>query len=317
MTTVAKLMQAGTWQACVQALHAHVQQAAQGHCLVWVNPAQTDVFADNASAQAQRMHVPIVHPRFDVQFAPYLVALDLSASADCDVLQQSVQTAYEAWDMPSLQACAGQAIGGWIICNSSPQKLASYWASQIHLHTVGGLTKLLRFHDPSVREWLWPALTAQQQTQLLGPAQALIGINRQQRVMVHTPPSPLEPANHAKLQLISQQWADVEDYAAVHAAWLAQAGLEPAQWRHQLPVNWQLSIFKALQKATQHGVTDEHDRALFAQHALQLGPDFHSHSILKNVWLKTREGNFYGGAIEAVTGQPAAQLQKYLNAHTS
>jgi Domain of unknown function (DUF4123) len=312
-----QLSQADTWQSCVQALHAHIVQAKQSQCSLWINPAQTDVFVDNDSVQGRRVNVPITHPRFDVRFAPYLVALDLSTSADCDILEQSVQLAFAAWELPSLQAHAGQAIGGWIISDELPQVLANYWASRTHLHNVEKLTKLLRFHDPSVREWLWPALTQAQRAKLLGPARELIGINRQQRVMLQTQANVFNATDYTKLRLSSEQWSEIEDYAVVHAAWLAQASQELPQWVQTLSVNWQVTIFKALEKATLYGVTDELDRTLFAQHALQMGSDFHSHALLKDVWSKTREGSFYGGALEAVTGQPIAKLPTYLNSNTT
>ncbi len=317
MTVNKKLAAVDTWQDCVQALHDYVYQTAQGHCLVWINPAQTDVFADNPLVQERRVIVPISHARFDVQFAPYLVALDLSTSGDSDLLEQSVQIAYEAWELPSLQAYAGQTIAGWIVSHTTPQKIARYWADQTHLHNVGQLTKLLRFHDPSVREWLWPALTELQQTKLLGPAEVLIGISRQKRMMLHSQSSAFDKTDNTKLRLSEEQWLEVDDYAVLHEAWLAQASQEPPEWRHILPQNWQVRIFKALQKATQYGITDEQDRVLFAQHAIQIGPDFHAHPSLKDVWLKTREGGFYGGAIEAVTGQSCTALQTYLNNQTT
>jgi hypothetical protein len=94
------LSQVGTWQACVQALHAHLHAHASDQCLLWVNPAQIDLFADNAWVQENRVRVPIQHERFDVQFAPYLLALELTNSSQADIFEQSVQAAYEAWALP-------------------------------------------------------------------------------------------------------------------------------------------------------------------------------------------------------------------------
>jgi Domain of unknown function (DUF4123) len=321
----ANLAAAETWQQCVQALHRHLHQTAHSQCLLWVNPAQTDLFENYAAVQKRRIRVPIRHPRFDRQFAPYLVPLDLSKNADDEVFQRSVQAAHEAWALPSLQAHSGQPVGGWIVANASPQNLATYWADQVHVHIVGALTKLLRFHDPGVREWLWPAFSMHQQAQLLGPAEQLIGINRRQRLMIHTRPdgaAAVESVTRTQLRLSKPQWLEVDDYAIVHEAWLAQCSVaddetdQPhpfSRWRDQLLANWQTGVFKALQQASRYGIADPQDRVLFARHALQLGPEFHSHPSLQDVWQQTREGSFYGGAFEAVTAQPASQLHQYLS----
>jgi hypothetical protein len=322
MSTHVTFGQASTWQDCAQALHSHIYSTANDQCLLWVNPAQMDAFADNSWVQKNRVTVPITHPRFDTKFAPYLVALDISSSMGSDILQQSVQIAYEAWALPSLQAYSGQPVAGWVVTSGSAAALASHWASLIYLHMVDGLTKLLRFHDPSVREWLWPSLSATQQALLLGPATQLLGINRQQQVMQHQLLEP-QPAVAAakKLFLTEQQWQQVEDYAAVHEAWLLQATeventSNLAQWRKALPARWHDTLLKALQSVTQYGIASPEDRALFAQHALQMGADFYNHPLLKDVWTKTKGGDFYGGALEEVTRHPAHTLAVYLRAHS-
>jgi hypothetical protein len=55
---------------------------------------------------------------------------------------------------------------------------------------------------------------------------------------------------------------------------------------------------------------------LFAHHALQMGAEFHVHPLLKEVWTKTKSGNFYGGALEEVTRCPAHTLATYLRARS-
>jgi hypothetical protein len=312
------LSQVGTWQACVQALHAHLHAHASDQCLLWVNPAQIDLFADNAWVQENRVRVPIQHERFDAQVAPYLLALELKNSSQADIFEQSVQAAYEAWELPSLQAYQGQPIAGWVLTTGTARALASYWANYNHLHAVDSFTKLLRFHDPSVREWLWPTLSATQQAQLLGPARQLIAIDRQQRPMLHSQPEAAKQVDDTKLRLSPAQWQQVDDYAILHEAWLAQASAQAGaqgdtHWRQTLPANWHQGVLRALQQATGYGIDGPQDRVLFAQHAIQIGPEFHAHPLLKSVWQKTQAGDFYGGALEAITAQPANGLQNYLN----
>lgn len=307
--------EAGDWLPHLQALHRRFLETAGDTCLLWVNPAQGDPFESDELVEACRVRVPILHPRFDPQFAPYLVSLVLNRFADAEVFKRSVQLAWDAWSMSRLQAGNGQPVCGWIIGATKPEELARHWASHCHLHKDGGLDKLLRFHDPAVREWLWPALSVAQQRQLLGPARALVSFTRQRKLLSH---ELAEPERHehtagtlpGKLVLTSQLWGQVDDYATVHAAWMnaisTPGGLDAADEFDPRPV------LQALAQATQYGITDSHDRALFATHALQCGAKFHTDLRLQKVWPLTKDGEFYGGALEEVTGVPVDQLHKFL-----
>jgi hypothetical protein len=171
------------WQADLQMLHRQFYETADDRCILWINPAQGDPFAEDPFVEQHRSRVPIHHPGFDVKLAPYLVPLNLGKSRDADLFKQSVAMAWNAWELKSLIAHRGQPIGGWVVGDQSILSLAHHWAANCHIHSVNALTKLLRFHDPSAREWLWPILTMQQRAQLLGPATSIVAFNRQQQLM--------------------------------------------------------------------------------------------------------------------------------------
>lgn len=312
-----------SWEGHLQTLHRQLCESADDQCLLWVDPAQGDPFAGNPLVEERCVRVPIAHPHFDVQFAPYLVPLNLSKSPDAELFKTSVHMAWEAWTMASLRACNGQAIAGWAVSKDTPKALAQHWADYCHIHKFNGLNKLLRFHDPSVREWLWPTLSPLQQRQLLGPAQRLIALSRQQNLMQQNAAGTAKDisADHLakdesvsqKLTLTAAQWTQVENYATVHAAWLESCGRHP-EYRAGLEQKkaWEQGIFAALQQASQYGIHDPQDRQLFAVHALQIGSDFHAHGKLQAVWKRTRAGDFYGGALEEESEHTADQLQTYL-----
>ncbi|MES2016035.1 MAG: DUF4123 domain-containing protein [Pseudomonadota bacterium] len=293
------------WQAHVEHLHRHFHEHAHERCLLWVNPAQADPFAADPLVQERRVQVAILHPRFDVALGPYLVPLDLSRSADADVLRSSMAIAWHAWSGAQLRACQGQPVAGWVASAAPPGQLAGHWARHCHLHRHNGLSKLLRFHDPGVREWLWPALTAQQQRILLGPAASLFSIGRAQSLLHHH----AAPAqDDASLVLEAYQWAQVDDYAVVHAAWVAWNAMQPADSATLAIKGWEQGIFSALSHASRYGVMDAQDRQLFALHALQLNDDFHRSERMAAVWDKTRAGDFYSSAVENVFKRPADQF---------
>ena len=312
--------EAEPWQPHLQTLHRQFYEHANDRCLLWVNPAQGDPFADDPLVDERRVRVPIQHANFDLVFAPYLVPLDLGKSGDADVFKRSVAIGWSAWELDSLQAFNGQAIGGWIAGDQPAPALApllaQHWAANCHLHYVNGLTKFLRFHDPSVREWLWRTLTPQQQARLLGPASCIVAFNRQQALIMHgvIAAAPEVHEGPGKLQLTPAQWEQVDDYAVVHAAWLRwRSNVQDASHGLASREAWEQALFHALRAASVYGITDRQDRELFAVHALQMGADFHEHARMLAVWEKTRTGDYYGAACEEVSGQPAYALQDYLH----
>lgn len=299
------------WEPHVEFLHRYFYEHADAKCLLWVNPARVDSFAESERVQDARMNVPINHPRFDVNLGPYLVPLNLSVSADADIFRDSVKLAWDAWDINSLHEMAGQPIGGWVVSRLDAKALATHWAMRCHVHRRSGLTKLLRFHDPSVREWMWPSLNGVQRRALLGPASSIFSIGRGLnliRQQCETSDFGLEIDRFASLVLSDDQWRHVEDYATVHAAWLAWTDTHEDSAALNRQSGWEQSVFAALTHATDYGIVDAQDRELFARHALQLDAAFHTSKKMLPVWHKTRMGEYYGNALEQVFGLPVDQF---------
>jgi len=302
------------WQTLLKQLHCHFDGLSQYQCLLWVDPAKADPFEGNPVVEQSRVRTPIRHPRFDPVRAPYVVPLDLSRSADAEVFRDSVELAWLSWGSEHLGAMCGQPICGWVSTDANAKVLTGHWGRHCHLHIQPRQAKLLRFQDPGVREWLWPALSEIQQRAILGPAAEICAIGRGQGLIHHraanrtvASPQDVYPA----LQLKQVQWDQVEDYATVHAAWLAWRNSERADPFVVHKPGWERPVLDALAQATRLGLRDAPDRELFALHALQLGAGFHHHPQLTDVWRKTQAGDFYGSAIEEVTGRPADQLDAF------
>jgi hypothetical protein len=309
------------WHMLQDELHHHFHTVNQGQCLLWVDPAQADPFEANSLVEDLRVRVPIRHPRFDPLRAPYLVPLDLSRSADADVFRESVEMAWQAWDTELLNIKHGQPICAWVRAGTGITALAAHWARNCHLHIWPKKTKLLRFQDPGVREWLWPALSEIQQRAMLGPVVEIYAIGRQRSLIQHccagrnTMLSSQQgdyQRNYPALHLNEDQWTQIEDYAILHAAWLNWRNSPNGSASIPLGPEWQRPILAALTQATRLGLRDDSDRELFALHALQLGAGFYQRSQLQEVWSKTQAGEFYGAALEDVTGRSADQLGVFL-----
>jgi hypothetical protein len=283
------------------------QEIAQGKCQLWVNPANNDPFAKVPLVEKSRVRVPIRHPRFDMRLAPYLVTLDLSQSSENDIFEESVEIAWHAWTKESLSAFCGQPISGWVATLVLPKALAAHWAQRCYLHRYQHFGKLLRFHDPGVREWLWSTLTSQQRDALLGPADSIIAIGRGHVIQRQIRPSgPSSATTFPDLVLDGEQWSQVESYATLHAAWLAWWNGSDSSKTYT--PGWERSVFKALSHANQYGILDAQSRELFALHAMKFGSDFHSHQRMQPIWEKTLAGTFYGPALEERFACPVEQF---------
>lgn len=315
-------------ESIIETLLQQLRDASTDRCLLWVDPAQQDVFGDHPLIEQRRIRVPIRHARFDPALAPYLVPLNTAKFSEAELFGESVRLAWQAWQIPSLFAGKGQPVCGWAICSAPADKLAAHWGKQCSLHRVGAQSMRLRFHDPSVREWLWPTLSPLQQQQLLGPAQALLSIGLQGQVLQHAQAGEsagvetsgqAETGNELKLTLSEAQWSDVNDYATVHGAWLDYCQLNEAhrQTLSRKQPNWVADILNALKQASQFGVTDLQDRRQFALHVLQFGGTFYQHPKLQAVWSRTQQGDFYGSALEDVMQESSDHLAGFLEKERS
>lgn len=308
------------WNRHLQDLHRHFCDESADRCLLWVNPAQFDVFEEEVVAQDRMVRITINRPDINELLLPYLVPLDLSKSADADLFKKSVAIAWEAWTLDSLKAFNGQPIGGWIRTDTEPQTLAQYWATNCYVHTMQNARVLLRIHDPGVRQWLWRALCPLQKNQLLGPTHSIHAFGREQQLMCHQRDSGASDIISSaagelpsRLRLTPGQSAQVRDYAALHRAWLRYREQMPAVREGEIGrAGWETDIFASLNHASRLGVQDEQDRDLFAFHALQMGPDFHTNKRLERVWELVRDGDYYGGACEQVCALPTDRLHEYL-----
>jgi len=286
-------------ESLVKQLRAEIEAAGNGKCLIWVDAAQRDPYDENDIIVQRRVRVPINHTRFALHRAPYLVPLDLAVPADADIFNDSVERAWDAWAIGSLRALRGQPICGWVVTKVPAETLANHWGWRCHIHGHHDKSKLLRFHDPGVREWLWPTLSETQQHALLGHGACAFGIGRKRSLLRHA--SGAGDRAPAPFRLDDEQWQQVADYATVHDAWLACATALSETFCLQ-------DVLAALVHATRFGITQDSERALYARHALQLGTRFYSDPRMQPVWEGTRNGKYYGSAVEDVFKCSADEL---------
>ena len=307
-------IQSDNWEDYLQALHRYFFDHHQNRCLVWINPAQANPFPDESLVDQRKIVVPIEHPRFDRKFGPYLIDLQLDKFRDAEIFKLSVEMAWEAWSAPCLAARVGQPICGWIGTDGSATELSEHWARRCHVHFVGNRHKLLRFHDPGVREWLWAFLTPIQKATLVGDTNAIFSIGRQRKLLKHAAPHLPHDSTFPSPALVldPRQWSYVADLANLHAA-LVALHAEAGKPIDDVPA--EMSIFEALEQATDYGILDDSNRQLFIRHAIEVGCEFHHDDKLKKVWSLTQSGEFYGVALQGVLDCEPDQFKKIFFQH--
>lgn len=262
------------WKSEHEALRTVCHEQGNDQCLLMVNPTQYDVFADNEFVQDHKVIVPIEHPRFDLKSAPYLVPLDLKQKEETEILQYSVQLAYEDWSQENLEAFLGQSICGWALTQTPAKEVATYWAKNTFVHRHNNLDKLLRWHDPGVRDWLWPLLYIEQRHQLIGPVEYMYSINRQQTLTYQAQPREA-PSSTGPLQLSETQWQAVENFALLHAAWVS-AWVEDEHFKDRLTGSANIKAhLESLEAAKQMGIHHPDKLKQFLMLAWRYHPDFY------------------------------------------
>lgn len=258
----------------LESLRTLFHEQGRDQCLLMINPAQFDLLEDNDFVQDQKVVVPIEHPRFDLQFAPYLVPLNLTQDQDLEIFQRSVEAAYQDWSLENLEAFAGQAVCAWVLTQAPAKEVATYWAKNTFVHRHNHLDKLLRWHDPSVREWLYLMLSPAQINQLLGPADRLCSIGRRQNLIEHAKTRDTSP-HPPHLQLSETQWQAVESFALLHAAWV-NAWAEDEHFKDRLPTSADIKPYvESLEAAKQLGIEGEEHLKQFLTFAWRYRPDFY------------------------------------------
>lgn len=303
------------WQDLMRQLYRIIAEQGDGKCLAWINPANGDPELGEGSEPA-RIIVPINHRAFDQRFAPYLVELDLSRFADDQYFQDSVAMAWTAWSQPLLAAQRGQPVCGWILTDTAASEVARYWANHCHLHVISGQTRLLRFHDPGVREMLWNDLNDIQRQHLLRPVNTVLAIDRHYELMRHDTPSIRSDADGvarsirpSTFRLDEDQWKRVADYVTLHAAWVY--GLSEGTLPRSRRIDG--NVRASMAAAGSYGLQSEGDRMLFALLALRIGGAFHTDARLTEVWRLTADQESLADAMEQVFHLPIEELINFLS----
>jgi hypothetical protein len=211
--------------------------------------------------------------------SPWFTPLQVTRASDSQVVALSLEDGLAELNPHHLAQGFGRRIGGWFISEATSVHIGWHLARVMVQTAPGAKRMLLRIHDSSVLWLLWALLTSTQQIQLLGPIRHWFILDLTGNLIrLDRPNIPNETALEP-LRLTKAQWSDVMNIQALNHAltrWAVQRPQDCAMDVKELHHAAQTAV-AAARRARVIGIEDPNDLSLFAQHALQHGPQFDGH----------------------------------------
>ncbi|WP_409310934.1 DUF4123 domain-containing protein [Pectobacterium sp. B1J-3] len=217
------------------------------------------------------------HPNLNRREQPWLVPLNLEKQDDIALFRHSVELAYEESEPQHLDKNYGRCICAWL----DTEKTLPYIAAQLGGHAVQAVAEdafiFLRFYDPSVLPALLMLCDRWQCQRLLSAVKTWALLDGDCGLWVKV--NQAEPTTQLSfsLSLSTQQAKDIELIAPMNQALRVYRQKTCTDERFS-ETEARGKMLPALRRAiTLHHLTDEADLCLFAQHALDIHPDFDFH----------------------------------------
>ncbi|MDP9917501.1 hypothetical protein J2W24_003152 [Variovorax boronicumulans] len=247
---------------------------AQG-CMILLDPALRPP-AEDPSWPADDAQAPVsiamAHPRVDPSVVPQLLTLHPNDESHARMLVYTLDEAQADCDRESLSHGRGRRIGAWLVTPAPASEVGDHLGRvMLQRHALTHAQVWLRLHDPAVLWLLWPELSAQQQTALLGPIEAAYLLDPLGKIEMIRRPAAAASAHG--LELTPQQWTTVDATGAANQAlrdWSSMPAGTPIRLHAQVAV-------AAVKRAALRGFSDTSDQALFARLALTVHPRFDRH----------------------------------------
>ncbi|MGJ7605067.1 DUF4123 domain-containing protein [Variovorax sp. LT1R20] len=249
---------------------------------VLVDPMLREPFSEDLPQAESRdvWTIPVHHPLLKPEQRPRLIHLH---PHDTHLLEASLALALSEQADPDTEGEQGFALGGWLLCAAPADALVRHLARCMN----GGLSneatpRLIRWADRRVMEWMWPALTPNQQAGLLGPMQCWCSLDRCGRLMRYeiAPGVVLESPSFS-----AGQWAHAGSNEAVQdllRGWLRFAGALPEDYLQQAS--------EVARTVISAGLSNRQDRVLLGAYVLQIHPRLITHPIVHSAIARALRG---------------------------
>ncbi|MBN3725184.1 DUF4123 domain-containing protein [Burkholderia sp. Ac-20379] len=286
-------------------LHAYFGKRPQMQCYLVVDPGHRDIANDEAVSQMlealPRERVQVEHDAFPASQQPYLAALDLDRAADAALLEASVRIAVADRHPMSMAQGLGQRVGGWLASEAPLSDVAGHLSRLVLQYNEEGRPCVLRFYDSRALSLIWPVLSESQQQTLLGPISAWHALDA-----CAQPDAYLGDAGARRdLALDGTQWRQIHRHGLINRALALHA---MTAGRQPEPPEIEAAL-AAAEQAEHHGLSDRDDHVAFIGHALTWHARFYRYPKVLQLLSAMKPGDFYTGAIAALTDADLADIR--------
>ncbi|VFR45197.1 hypothetical protein ANT2_0789 [plant metagenome] len=267
--------------ALAESLHRHAAGLGSDICWLLIDPVLRDPLDHpgwapwREAVQVRSLPVRLADRDVDPSVWPRLVRLDLSSHRDADLARAAAHMSVEDGELSSLRQGLGHRIGGWLFGCDDGAALARHLSGVMLARHPQGWRAMLRLHDPSVMDVLWPQLRVGQQAAVLGPCRQWLQRDRWGGVAVRAQPGG-GGAPAQGLALDAVQWDIVESLASLNRAWRRLPEPWPAAAHARLP-----DVLACMRRVRALGYDDPRDWEACAWRALTVSPDFDRHALLR------------------------------------
>jgi hypothetical protein len=266
-------------------LRARMNREPEQAAALLVDPALHDPFDQLAEDSAvQRVQLPMRFRDLDAAHCPYLIWISQERLAE-RVVSRSVSLAI-AEALGTVQPQGRRTVCAWLIPQRdvTPRELARALGAQAVLRDPGGRPRLVRYYDPRVADHL---------PRILGMRHLwrwLAGVDEWHRVAADGQlDSWLRPAAQASdpaAVVAADFWPMLERVGTINKL-LSQSQSWPISDRQDLPVR----LDRALQRATDCGLTAEQDQMVFAACAFTIREGFEFDPAVRQILSECRGGS--------------------------
>lgn len=229
-----------------------------------------DVLPD-AEPDADIHAIPLERDDIPAERRPQLVAI---GPHDVECIRASLTFAMQEQADPDNEQARGSAVGGWLVSGAEPSQLLRHLSSCMQPRLAGAGRKYFRWADRRVLEWMWPVLSAGEQTALLGPIGSWWTLDRCNQLVEHRAAASDPPA--LPWQLTESAWQHAQDCEPVQTLLRGWQRFQPI-----LPPNYLKRATQAVRAARAIGLVTLADIVLVATYTLQIHPNLCAHPSLQ------------------------------------
>lgn len=215
--------------------------------------------------------VPLGRRDIPCERYPHLIAIH---EHDVERVRASLEAACDEQGDADLEQESGFAVGGWLVTDTQPRRLARYLAACMSQRMPGHGRKYFRWADRRVLEWMWPVMDSLARASLLGPIATWWTLDRREHLVAYRVPSEVQPDGPWRGS--DRHWQHAGDCEPVQALLRGWLRFEP-----ELPHDYLERAGNAVRSARMLGLASMFDLVLVGAYVLQVHPDLCKHSLVQ------------------------------------